>query len=65
MVREGDNFECLPFEGGVRHEFGQGRGRTLGAYGSHAPQAFRPAAVFVDSQEFLPFSGRLHITFFA
>ena len=31
----------------------------------HAPQAFRPAAVFVDSQEFLPFSERLHITFFA
>lgn len=52
VVREGDRFEFMPSEGSVKHEFGQKRGKILGAYAVLFHKRFRPVSVFVDFEEY-------------
>lgn len=52
VVREGDHFEFLPSKGDVVHQFGNKRGKILGAYAVLHHKKFGPAAQWVEFGEY-------------
>ncbi|NRG44249.1 recombinase RecT [Bacillus sp. CRN 9] len=52
VVREGDTFKVLPNEGSVTHEFGQKRGKILGAYAVLSHRVYSRYVCWIDFEEY-------------